>query len=832
MLPKSILQAMRNGATVITPNNRLSEQLLGQYLETSQYKTLPKPSCFAYPAFLREQFKQYTQNNTTSTHPRLLSAAHIQALWRKILSTDAQLDASQNLLNTIHQAFVICENWQVALPHKDFQATPQTELFESVRFQFLNALKALDAITEHQLAAHVITHQIRPNTQHILWVCFDDYTPVQKALQTQFNQLNITQTHIELDNIQSLSHQCIANDKQDEYTRILDFINTHLPKRIGIIVPNLNQEAPQLQRYLKQYFKDDLFDFSLGKPLADYPLIAHALQWLKLNLFEINHHEIKLLLHSPYLTCAEENHDTRAHALHHIPLLQERTLSFETFKYALKHATPQLFHALDALTPYPKQATPRQWAELFLKRLKQLGYPGEKPLNSIQYQCFERFVLLFDELATLSLIHPVMNAKSALEAFQDLTKFCIFQPEKQTAPINILGLLEASGCEFDAIWLCNATHQTLPSKAHLNAFIPITLQREQNMPYAHAKREYELAEKRIHRLKQSAETLVFSYPARLNDIPTQASPLIIDLPLYSHTPIKPQSKLALIQSNEIYQLPFTSLDSIKGGSSRLVNQALCPFRAFAAHRLHATAPPDITDGPDASIRGQVIHHVLEQLWRLLGSQKALLNQSTEMLDEKINQAIHTALIPLQKNKPHSFPKLVQSIEQERLKRLVHAALHWDKTRDAFKIEALEASFTLTLGALLFRVRLDRLDSLSSGEKWLIDYKSRIPSPLPFDEERPESPQLLLYALLDNQIRGLLFLELKKGHVACRGFAEDAKNITGIKSLKPDENWSSYQHLWHERLTLLADEFHQGFCPPKPKKTSTCQTCSFHSLCRI
>ena len=130
------------------------------------------------------------------------------------------------------------------------------------------------------------------------------------------------------------------------------------------------------------------------------------------------------------------------------------------------------------------------------------------------------------------------------------------------------------------------------------------------------------------------------------------------------------------------------------------------------------------------------------------------------------------------------------------------------------------------------MRLDRLDTLASGEKWLIDYKSSIPSPLPFDEERPESPQLLLYALLDNAIRGLLFIELKKGHVACRGFAEDSKDTGGIKALKTDEHWSTYQKLWHERLTQLADEFYEGYCPPKPKKNSTCQTCNFHTLCRI
>ncbi|MCH9756312.1 MAG: PD-(D/E)XK nuclease family protein [Gammaproteobacteria bacterium] len=834
MLPKHILQAMQNGATIITPNNRLSEQLLAHYLQASQHQTLPKPTCFAYPSFLRKTFKQLTTEDI-QTHPRLLSDAHIQALWRHILTPEAAIDTNQNLLNAIHQAFVICENWGVEHPHPAFQTTPQTRQFESFRLQFLTQLKTRNAITEHQLAQYFITNMTSPQTQHILWVCFDDYTPIQRTLQAHFNQLNIIQEHIELTEHSNISYQYIANDKADEYARVQTFIQEQLDKqvkRIGIIVPNLNQEAPQLQRYLKRHFDDNIFDFSLGKPLADYPLITHALQWLRLNLFEISHHEVKLLLNSPYLAFAEEEFDARTDALQNIQLLQERIIPFKTFKYALKNVTPKLFHALDTLTPYPKNATPRNWAHFFLKRLKQLGFPSETSLNSTQYQCFERFITLFDEFMTLTLINPVMNAKSALEAFQDLAKACIFQPEKPETPVNILGLLEASGCQFDAIWMCGATQQNLPAKAHLNAFIPITLQRETNMPYAHAKQEYALAEKRLHRLKQSCDTLVFSYPALLNDIPTLPSPLISHLPELPKAAITTTPKTALLSEAESYQHPFTPLDALTGGSARLSNQALCPFRAFAAHRLHATECPDVTDSPDASIRGQVIHHVLEQLWRTLGSQKALLSCTEKDLEAHIEQAIQTALSPLKKNKPHSFPELVESIENTRLKRLMHAALSWDKARNAFEVEAIEASFTLRLNALEFRVRLDRLDCLASGEKWLIDYKSSIPSPLPFSEERPEAPQLLLYALLDDAIRGLLFIELKKGHVACRGFAEDSNDTNGIKALKSDEHWSTYQRLWHERLTLLADEFYEGHCPPKPKKNSTCQTCRFDTLCRI
>ncbi len=835
MFSNHIIQALVQGATVITPNNRLSEQLFRQFLQAKQQKTHAKPACFAYPSFLRESFKALTQETPNEKHPRLLTDAHLQALWRKLLAPEESLDTHQNLLNAIHQAFVVCENWNITFPNPEFQLTPQTMQFERLRLKLSDALKKLHAITESELGRYLTTHLKTPKTERILWVCFDDYTPRQLELQAHFTKLGITQEHIELEGTEAQSYQCIAHDKNDEYARLVSFIKAALQnktKRIGIIVPNLNQEAPQLNRYLKRHLEDKLFSFSLGKPLADYPLIAHALQWLKLGLFEIGHHEAKLLLNSPYLKGAQEEFYQRANALQTTPLLQERVIPLKNLKYALAQKTPLLVEALTNLTPYPKEAGPRVWAKLFINRLNELGFPGEQSLNSVQYQCFERFTGLFDEFITLSVIHPSMTVKVALEAFQDLAKRCIFQPEKADTPVSILGLLEASGSAFDAIWMCSATHQNLPSKSHLNAFIPVSLQREANMPHAHMKREHMLAEKRIERFKNACQTLVFSYPALLNDIPALPSPLIADLPEYTHATTAKAHKTALLHSEESYQLPLTDFDSKTGGSARLADQALCPFRAFAAHRLYATEIPDSTDGLDASLRGQIIHQILEELWRLLGSQKALLATTTEALDTKIEKAIQKALSPLKGNKPHSFPKLMQTVESKRLKRLVHAALSWDKARAPFKIDALEKQFQLHLGELEFQVRLDRLDALASGEKWLIDYKSRIPSPLPFDEERPEAPQLLLYALLDTSIKGLLFIELKKGQVACRGFAKEDHGTQGVKTLKEAETWLEYQQYWHKRLTALADEFYRGYNPPMPKKSSTCQTCRFHSLCRI
>ena len=833
----TVIQAMRDGAVIITPNNRLAEQLLARYITEDGRRALEKPTCLPYPTFLRHAFERLCHQNPHNAHPVLLNDAQLRTVWRHVLTPDENSQHHQKLLNSVLSAWTVCNNWQVELPHPDFELTAQTQQFEHWRRTCEARLIHLNALAEQQLAGHLIQHLKHLPVKKIIWVCFDDYTPIQHAFQAHLNTLGVEQHHDDFKGETTGTYQCVARDKYNEYARMLHFVKEKLEANathIGLVIPDLNQEAPSLMRYFKRHLPEEVFNISLGKPLTDYPLIAHALQWISLNLTELSQHQAQLLLSSPHLVSAKTEFLARASCLNTIPLLQERRLPFSRFKRAIHASAPALSEALQALSSYPKTQTPRAWARMFYERLTQLGFPGEAGLTSAQYQCFQRLIALMDDFVALSVVTPSMCAKEAFRSLHDLAKNTIFQPEKSEAPVQILGLLEASGCTFDAVWMSGTTDQKLPTRTRLSAFIPITLQRELDMPYANASREQRLAEKRITRLQQASHEQVFSYPELIGDIPALPSPLILNYSTLpeSRAPLVTTHHNQLLTELEPYTYPFTEQDTRTGGTARLADQALCPFKAFAAHRLKATSQPEPSEGPDAMLRGQVIHHILELLWKKLKTQRALIACNQAELETHIDKAIHTALRPIKADKPTSFPPLMQTVEHTRLKRLVHACLTWDKSRPAFDVEAIEESFHLTLGELEFRVRVDRLDRLHTGEKWILDYKSRLPSPLPWHEERPESPQLLLYALLDDAIRGLLFVELKNGQIACRGLTENNPELQGIKALKQDEAWSTYQHTWHQRLTDLAHEFQTGRSVPFPPKKSTCQTCNFQPLCRI
>ena len=849
---------MLHGATIITPNNRLSNQLLQDFYRQQGSVVEEKPHCLPYQALLRNLFNKARHQYPHALHPLLLNSLQLRYLWKDILSNQDAYPCNDGLLHEIQDAWTRCQHWEIDPCHASFLQTPQTRQFQQWQQQLLHTLTKLFAITEEQLVPQLQFFPAVLQLKTVIWVCFDDYTPQQRTLQQAFNAEGCAQYFYDLESRATPAHRYDAHDSQDERLQMIHWLKERLAAgdtRIGVVVPELQAQYSSLQRLLQRHLSRDQFNFSLGKPLADYPLVAHALTWLSLNKEKISNHHARLLLHSPYLYGAKTELTARAQTLQNNPLLQEADIPFNRFLDELNSTLPKLAHVLKNTSDYPTQDTPQGWINHFKNRLKAFGFPGEYPLNSSAYQCFQRMMGLFDELLQLSLIKPHMNAQQALTALQDLATGTIFQTRKSTTPIQISGLLEASGCEFDSVWVSGLTDLCLPQKTKLSAFIPLDMQRERLMPRAVVARELQFARQLLQRLQDGSQHCVFSYPRLTLDMPNMPSPLIISLlPLgesackadegvtnieeHPHPslcdtfPQREKGLTALVPFEDTYSLPLNPTETASGGTSLLANQAKCPFRAFAAHRLHLKPELKLSTGPDASERGQVIHRIMELLWKDIQSQQHLNTLTTENLNQRIEHAIHSALTPVIQNRALSFPPLVQTVELTRLKRLVNACFDWEKQRPTFVIDALEQTFSIQLAGLELRVRIDRLDALESGEKWVIDYKTSLPSSKPWNEDRPEAPQLLLYALLDDTINALLFVQLKAGRLTCSGLSEEDLPIKGISALKKNERWSDYQKQWHQQLTVLATEFQAGFCPPKPSRVSTCDYCEFHSLCRI
>lgn len=828
---------MAQGALVITPNNRLSNQLLREIMQASPHSVMDYPRCQPYSTFLRDCFTQTRHQTPYVDHPVLLSAHQERALWQKVIHAPC----TESLLQHVQDAWIRCQLWSITIESETFDHTTQTHQFQLWSRNFSQALTSLNAIVEAQCARYCIEHPewtASPNQPtKMIWLSFDDFTPQQLQLQALLEQKGIPQIQEDLEPRSSQNTRLLrANDPLDELNQLAHWLQQQLDAkipRIAVIAPDLQQQSQLLQRHLLRTIPEHQFDISLGKPITDAPLVMHAIHGLMLDRQSLDNAEVRLLLHSPFFAGSRSEFSARSQFLEDNRFMQENQIPYAQLIIALQPTAPKLAALLDDLSTYPEEASPHEWLVHFKTRLSMLGFPGEYALNSSAYQILQRFYALLDDFQQLALIHPVMLKKHALKALQEMGCATIFQLKKTPSPIQILGLLEASGCEFDAVWIMGLTDQCLPKKVNLTPFIPMTLQREHQMPHSLPERELLLARQLLARLQNACPECVFSYPELNGDTPNLPSPLVRGLPPYTQTLVtSPSNHVLLVPFFEPYHWPLTEHEHFSGGTALLGNQAKCAFRAFALHRLHAKAPLKQSEGLNEAERGQIVHKILERLWTELGSQEGLLTHTENSLNQLIIKAIDETLSPFTMHRAESFSPLLQGIEQRRLHQLIQASLDWEKQRAPFVVKAVEQAFTLTLAGLDFRVRVDRLDLLSDNATWVIDYKSSFPPYKPWNEERPESPQLLLYALLDERINALLFLQLKAGQVTCLGIAEEKTDLVGLTPLKKEETWAEKQTEWHQRLTQLALEFKEGHCEPTPQRTSTCNTCELSNLCRI
>lgn len=831
-----LFKYMHEGAVIITPNNRLSAHLIQNYDEQyrkTQSGPLVKPLCFSYESWLHFLFNELCQRHPQHSHPIILTEHQQHYLWHSILQEQQDISMSTDLLNLARDAWQRCIFWQIDANHPALQQTTYTRRFQKWYKAFQQELDVQHAITIEHIPEYFLNSNYSIPMPTMIWTCFDEFTPLQKNIQEKFALQECQQLFDDYQETTIHGAHFAAENQQAEFIQASMWATERLTqgdRSIAIIVPDLQKQIHSVRTLCTQHFTEDLYNISYGVPLADSPIINTALQWLALDLESVTAQEIRLLLYSPFIQGGHSEFAARCQILQDSPLMKAMHVSWTEFLAQIKTPAPDLHACLQSLQSYPKVDSPYAWTQHFKQRLHALGFPGETHIDSNLYQHLKRFYLLFDELMSLNTLSTEMTAHIAMQNLSEMAVSTLFQIQKRPTPISILGMLEASGCRYDSIWITGLTDQSLPQKTKFSPFLPIHLQKTLSMPHTDAHKEFKRAQQTLDRFGYATRSIVYSYPLTMVDQPQLPCTLIEHYPSFTAFPFfKTEQNCALEQYAEHYNHPPKLGEKFSGGTALLANQAKCPFQAFALHRLKIKENPNYSDGLDPAERGQILHSSLEMLWSKLANQANLLRLTTEQLEDLILRSIDDTL-QLFGNR---LPALAQELESYRLLRLIQACLLWEQQREPFQISALEASYQITLAGLPLNIRVDRLDQcLAQPSKIIIDYKTSLPTSKPWLEERPEAPQLLLYALLDKQIDTLIFMQMKAGRMTLQGLSARPQETTGIQSLKENESWSTYQQHWEQQLTLLAEEIQQGYCEPKPKRASLCQQCSVQSLCRV
>ncbi len=227
------------------------------------------------------------------------------------------------------------------------------------------------------------------------------------------------------------------------------------------------------------------------------------------------------------------------------------------------------------------------------------------------------------------------------------------------------------------------------------------------------------------------------------------------------------------------------------------------------------------EGLDARARGLLLHSLMKELWTELKGSAGLAGDVGPAIEKAAKRAVAEAKLE------EPFAEL----ERTRLAKLAWEWLEVERGRAPFTVAAMEEKRKLKVAGLELNGRIDRMDALESGGHALIDYKTGKPTPNDWMGERPDDPQLPLYALNAKEpISAVVFAKLRTGEMRYMGFSDREDLVPGVKAAK---DWKALLEGWKKELEALGAGFAAGDARVDPKELlNTCRYCDLQPLCRV
>ncbi len=850
-----LFKQSHQASVIIAPNNRLAAFIKESYWEYLKTEHSVRPPhflpIFSISAWLESLWQQ------TYAEKLLLSETHELFTWEKIISaqTEKELLHVKAILQDVRSAWNLLHQWQI--PLETLESFPQQDVQMFYRWaQAMNLYLQTNAYLSRAQLPATLLQQTLPllEKKEFIFVNVDELPPVQQALIRCLVEQGHKVSKFETQVTKKSSH-CISFTTQDQELSTMAYWakleHQKAPDaRIGCIVAGLDSIRGKVETLFTQYCQSDakemLFNLSGGKPLATFPIIRIALLLLDAHKNTWTHLEVGTLLRTPFIASGESEQVARQYLNKALHEKGHASYSLTELLYLANQRglCPDFMAICKKLQQLksPKCQRAHKWVQFIQHYLKEAGWPGERTLNSAEYQQVKRWHHFLDTLVDLDLCAKSFTWREFKAALYFYCQRHLFQIDTSAAPIQVLGTLEAAGLPFDKVWFAGMQDKNWPPTAQPNPFLPISLQQKHQMPHADAERELNYSQQLLNRVGKNTPILFCSYAANDEGQLSNPSPLLKDMPQQTAAclalPSPPNHWELLYQTrmlepySETSTVPMLANETRCADSSLLSMQAQCPFKAFAHHRLHAIEPPPFSPGLNPQQRGKLVHRALELFFGNIKSQRSLIDKKDDELQLIIEESSSEALniVPQQ-------PPVFLELEQRRLAALLQQWVLFERQRSPFKISALEKKQTCEFAGLNFTLRLDRVDEELDGSYTIIDYKTGEVNIRAWFGERPEDTQLPLYALTTQlDVTGLVLAKLKSGKLDFSGISLEA-NIPGCYPLEKIEkgyfaNWADMQNFWRIALNKLATEFLSGEASVSPKNKQVCQYCKFPSLCRI
>ncbi|HNP64024.1 MAG TPA: PD-(D/E)XK nuclease family protein [Woeseiaceae bacterium] len=751
-----IADALQDSGVIVTANRRLARVLKAEYgiqQKSSGSKAWASPEIHAWQDWMHSLSSNASRQ---ALLPTRINSHQSQWLWEKCWRQELG-DQSANYNNLVRQsrdAWQRLADWRLGLTHITRSAQNDSQrMFAAVAARYDGLLKrgklVDDAGMADLLLALIDDKRIELQRQYT-FAGFDRQRPIATRIQDAMSSAGATVCHAPAAAFESASQLQVFENSDAEFRAAGAWARRCFEEnpgsRIAIVASKLEANTDSIARCVRegvapgwQHGPRALFEavnVSYGRRLSDYPAICIALTLLRWLVNTIPSRDVSLLLHSPLLGSGDIAGRSRLElSLRKMPdrawLPSMLTSEFRGGQDDLDAA--DWLKRLAAFTKrrheLPRSASPGQWALLLDEILTEFGWPGDATLDSDEFQLINRWRELLNEFARLTLVVPDMSPRLALARLELMAGDTIFQPESAAALVHLMGPLEASGAEFDALWITGLNATNWPPAGVPAVLISRRLQQEHGMPDSSPDDTATYADKVLSRLLQSAQRVQCSFSTSDDDIEQTATDLLPNhLRNSAVTGSDPGWYAAILNRSVRTHVVSDAVpaveagEQISGGAAAIQNQFNDPVTAFVVNRMSARRIHPQAVGIPAPMRGNLIHDALYKLYVDLPSSDDIAAWQGEELKSRIDEALSHAFFRHKKNADTVLQQLL-ALEHVRLGRLLQQFIAVDSGRGAFSVASVESDNEFVNGHIRLTLRSDRTDQFEDGTCAIIDYKS-------------------------------------------------------------------------------------------------------------
>jgi probable DNA repair protein len=829
-----LTDALRGSSTVITANRRLARILQAEFAEQQLREgklAWESPAIYSWQGWLEQMFQGSTD---PSELPTRINQHQSQLLWERSLAREMPESYSRlaALVRLSRETWRRLADWRVSIGEVARSAeNGDQRLFANAAGRYLGILERQHWVDDAGLALCVeqlITAGRARCQGRVTLVGFDRERPIVVSIMAALasSGCDVRSALVpELADFIGLQPFATADaEMRAAGAWAREKIHSNPKATVAIIAANLEQEAEHKAHLVREGFMPGwqygplsigrYVNVSYGRRLVDYPAVSIALLLLRWLVRDLSAGDFGHLLRTPLIgptaTGARSRMELR------LRRLPDRLWSPSMVSSALPDSGEDSDAAawLGMVARISKQrrelkktASPAEWAVYIDETLAACQWPGMAALSSADFQLRNRWRELLNDLARLDLVSPAMGLPTAIRRLELMAAETVFQAETETQAVQLIGPLEASGAEFDAIWISGLTAANWPPSGNPSPLVSRRLQKRLAMPDAEPADTVAYAQKLLARLASAGKEVLCSYALTEDDAEQTSTALLQPLAPVAQTglldPGWHASKLTDVADTVVVpdRVPkIRAEEHVSGGAGTIQRQLADPIAAFIVGRLGVRSLQPQAVGLPATLRGNIVHDALCHLYSGRPDCDAIRAWTDDERYARITESINSAISRHERNTDAVLRELFQ-LERRRVAELLECFLSVDLEHGEFSIAEVEHDVAFSEAGVHLQLRVDRIDRLRDGTLAILDYKTGAKKKFLRGDGQPQEIQLIAYASALNECVSAVALV----NVDTREVSFDGAG----RGYTVDESWDDTLAGWQRIVTAACKDLSRG-----------------------